>query len=135
MPLPRVALGLEVAAGDGCVAPPLAPTLVRLVATLAALAMATGTHQVLLGGDHISKITDAMIGAAASTLAASMNQSEIEGGCLMPEITRLWEVCGTVASAVAHQAVADGVAPGDMDVDKAINAMRWTPRYPVLTKS
>ncbi len=48
----------------------------------------------------------------------------------MPEVSRLWEVCGCVALAVAQQAVADGVATVSDELEQRIDALRWKPEYP-----
>jgi len=81
-----------------------------------------------------SAITDRMISAAATSLAACLSQTDVDGRRLMPEVSRLWEICGTVATAVAHQAIDDGVATKlkAADVESAVNERRWRPRYPTL---
>ena len=79
-----------------------------------------------------SQITDGMIAAAATALADSLTSEELSDGCLMPEVSRLWEVCGEVATAVANRAVKDGVAAkksGD-ELQKRIDDYRWVPEYP-----
>ncbi len=82
-----------------------------------------------------STITGSMISAAATSLAGCLDQADIDARCLKPEVNRLWDICGTVACAVAKQAIADGVSshldPGD--VEAAVNRHRWKPRYPSLT--
>ncbi len=82
-----------------------------------------------------STITGSMISAAATSLAGCLDQADIDARCLKPEVNRLWDICGTVACAVAKQAIADGVSsnldPGE--VEAAVNRHRWKPRYPVLT--
>lgn len=81
-----------------------------------------------------SEITDTMISAAATALAGSLTDAEISEPCLMPEVTRLWDICGDVALAVATQAVLDGVA-GQKDVaglEEKIAEYRWMPVYPEI---
>lgn len=81
------------------------------------------------------EITDNMISASATALAQSLNASDIRGRCLVPPVSRLWEVCGEVAVAVARQAVADGVASkelNDADIQQCIDESRWRPAYPKL---
>ena len=82
-----------------------------------------------------STITGSMISAAATSLASCLDQADIDARCLKPELNRLWDICGTVACAVAKQAIADGVSsnlePGE--VEAAVNRHRWKPRYPSLT--
>ncbi len=81
-----------------------------------------------------TSITDAMINAASVALAASLTDSEIREKRLVPDVSRLWEVCGEVAFAVAHQAVKDGVASevSEPVLRDRISDYRWQPRYPDL---
>lgn len=79
-----------------------------------------------------SQVTDSMISASAQALADSLTDAELDGRTLMPEVPRLWDVCGNVALAVAKQAVEDGVAPAASDDELAANIddYRWRPAYP-----
>lgn len=80
-----------------------------------------------------SEITDGMIGASATALAASLSDADVADRSLVPDVSRLWEVCGRVAAAVAEQAVADGVARAEIaDIEAEIAAMRWLPTYPEI---
>ena len=81
-----------------------------------------------------TEITDAMIGASSTALAHALKDEELEHRCLMPEVGRLWEVCGIVGLAVAKQAIADGVATyTKVDaLERKIEAYRWKPRYPEI---
>jgi malic enzyme len=81
-----------------------------------------------------SRITDGMINASSKALAAALTDSEIGERCLMPEISRLWEVCGDVAMAVALQAIKDGVADerSESELLERIVDYRWQPDYPEL---
>ena len=79
------------------------------------------------------EITDGMINAAATSLAESLNAEDVSERRLVPEISRLWEVCGNVAIAVARQAIRDGVASDDIDdteLLRRVAAARWKPEYP-----
>ncbi len=79
------------------------------------------------------QVTDGMITASSKALAASLSTSEIEERCLMPKVSRLWEVCGDVGVAVARQAVSDGVSDMALDdIEQKVSAYRWTPRYPEI---
>ena len=82
-----------------------------------------------------SEITDAMIGVASMALAGALTGQELEDRCLMPEISRLWEVCGIVAHAVAQQAIDDGVAVPvtTAELTRRIDEIRWRPEYPKIT--
>lgn len=79
------------------------------------------------------EITAAMINASATSLAESLNAEDVSERRLVPEISRLWEVCGNVAYAVARQAVRDGVASEEFDdteLLRRVAAARWKPEYP-----
>lgn len=79
------------------------------------------------------EITDGMINASATSLADSLDTSDVSERRLIPEISRLWEVCGNVALAVARQAVRDGVAREEVDdteLQRRVAAARWKPAYP-----
>jgi malate dehydrogenase (oxaloacetate-decarboxylating) len=79
------------------------------------------------------EITDGMISASATSLAESLNAEDVSERRLVPKISRLWEVCGNVAIAVARQAVRDGVASEDIDdteLLRRVAAARWKPEYP-----
>jgi malate dehydrogenase (oxaloacetate-decarboxylating) len=80
------------------------------------------------------ELTSSMIAAAANALAESLTDEEIAAQQLVPNIGRLWEVCGEVALEVARQAVIDGVA-ADANVEllpARLNAYRWRPHYPEI---
>ncbi len=81
-----------------------------------------------------SEITDGMIGAAATALAKSLSSTDIAEQSLTPNISRLWEVCGDVALAVAQQAIEDGVAlQADSSLlQERLNEYRWRPAYPEI---
>lgn len=78
-----------------------------------------------------TEITSTMIAASSTALASALTDDDIAKRSLMPEVTRLWDVCGQVALAVATQAVEDGVAPAATTDELAenIGRVRWTPRY------
>jgi malic enzyme len=84
-----------------------------------------------------TRVTPEMISAASQALADNLTKTELESRCLMPEVMRLWDVCGAVALAVARQAVADGVAPAASEDELAhrIAASRWRPAYPEFIDS
>jgi malic enzyme len=80
------------------------------------------------------EITSSMIAAAANALAESLTDDEIAAQLLVPNIGRLWEVCGEVALEVARQAVTDGVAADDNveALPARLNDYRWRPHYPEI---
>jgi malic enzyme len=81
-----------------------------------------------------SEVTDGMISASAHALASSLSDEELSARCLMPEVSRLWEICGNVAVAVGLQAIDDGVAEkiSEDEYRKRVDDYRWTPDYPEL---
>jgi malate dehydrogenase (oxaloacetate-decarboxylating) len=81
-----------------------------------------------------SRITDGMINASSRALAAALTGGEISERCLMPEVSRLWEVCGEVALAVARKAIDDGVAKDcdEAELNQRIADYRWRPHYPKI---
>ena len=81
-----------------------------------------------------TEITSTMIAASSKALAETLSDDEVQGQCLMPEVSRLWEICGHVALAVARQAVKDGVAQnGSSDeLESRIEEYRWIPEYPEI---
>ena len=79
------------------------------------------------------KITDAMITAAARSLAEQTSAEERARGCLYPNVARLRSITRLSAAAVARAAIADTVArsdPGDLQV--AVDAFMWRPEYPTF---
>ncbi|MDX2411921.1 MAG: NAD-dependent malic enzyme [Woeseiaceae bacterium] len=81
-----------------------------------------------------TEITSTMIAASSRALAAALSEDEISSGCLMPEVSRLWEICGDVALAVARQAIEDGVARFTQidQLESKIAENRWEPKYPEI---
>lgn len=81
------------------------------------------------------EITDAMVSAAATALAATLNDTDIENRGVVPQVARMWEVSGNVALAVAEQAVEDGVAGITDDLESVLDSYRWTPVYPEIVST
>jgi len=84
-----------------------------------------------------SEVTDGMIGAASKALADSLTNDEIQERCLMPEVNRLWDICGDVAIGVAERAMRDGVAEeiSREELQKKIANYRWKPVYPEMVEA
>jgi len=83
-----------------------------------------------------AEVTDGMISAASTALAHCVTDDELAADCLMPEISRLWDVSGTVALETARRAISDGVAP-EVDDDELIEKLdnyRWHPVYPEIVE-
>ena len=75
------------------------------------------------------RVTDRMLRAAASAVAALVD-TEVSGA-LLPHFDDLRGTSAAVAAAVIRAAQADGVAQADLgrDVDAAVRAAMWWPRY------
>jgi len=79
-----------------------------------------------------SEVTANMISAASQALADCLGDEELAARCLMPEVSRLWDVTGVVAMAVAQCAMNDGVAR-QMDskmLQAKLDDYRWVSAYP-----
>ena len=78
-----------------------------------------------------SRVTDAMITAAAAVVGDAATIRRDPHGTLLPDRAQLADSARVVASAVAKAAVADAVAPAlsDDQIDQAIDRTRWRPRY------
>jgi malate dehydrogenase (oxaloacetate-decarboxylating) len=78
-----------------------------------------------------TRVTDAMITAAAVAVGDAATILRDPKGTLLPDRAQLADTARAVASAVAKAAVADGVAPAltDDQIDEAIHRTRWVPRY------
>ena len=76
-----------------------------------------------------SRVTEAMIAAAANALAGLVNAWR-PGASLLPAMNDLRRVSATVALAVAAQAESDGVArrPLQNPIDEVYGRM-WQPKY------
>jgi malic enzyme len=81
-----------------------------------------------------SEVTDGMISASAHALAESLSDEELSSRCLMPEVSRLWDITGNIAFAVGRQAIKDGVAEkiSDDEYQQRIDDYRWKPEYPEM---
>lgn len=79
-----------------------------------------------------SRVTDAMMRAAAETLGDASPALLDADQPLLPAFEDLPEITTRIATAVAMQAVRDGVAPAASDeaIAEAVRRSRWTPDYP-----
>jgi len=78
-----------------------------------------------------SRITDGMITASAHAVA-NLTDTSKPGAPILPRIDDLAETSLAVATAVARAAVHDGVAKADLadgQIEKAVRAATWCPRY------
>jgi malate dehydrogenase (oxaloacetate-decarboxylating) len=78
-----------------------------------------------------TRVTDAMITAAAAAVGDAATIRRDPHGTLLPDHAQLADTARVVASAVAKAAVADAVTPAlsDDQIDEAIHRTRWLPRY------
>jgi malate dehydrogenase (oxaloacetate-decarboxylating) len=78
-----------------------------------------------------TRVTDAMITAAATAVGDAATIRRDPHGTLLPDHAQLPDTARVVASAVAKAAVADAVAPAltDDQIDQAIHRTRWLARY------
>jgi len=78
-----------------------------------------------------TRVTDAMMTAAAAAVGAAATIRHDPHGTLLPDRAQLAGTATAVATAVAKAAVADAVAPAltDDQIDQAIDRTRWQPRY------
>jgi malic enzyme len=80
---------------------------------------------------RVTRVTNGMTTAASKALAAQVTQEERDAGLLFPAVSRLRAVSERIATAVARQAVEDGVARvGGDDLEQLVAAERWDPEYP-----
>lgn len=78
-----------------------------------------------------NRVTDAMIRAAAHTLADHSPSKKDPTASLLPSFDDIVTVSQAIAKAVARQAIADGVAgiDGKADLDFLIKRHTWEPKY------
>jgi malic enzyme len=76
------------------------------------------------------KVTDRMTNAASKALAAQVTDAELAAGLLFPSVSRLRDVSFEIATAVAREAIREGVAShAEDDVERAVRATMWEPQY------
>jgi malate dehydrogenase (oxaloacetate-decarboxylating) len=78
-----------------------------------------------------SRVTDAMLSAAANAIGASIIHDDSVHRGLLPALSQAADVADLVALAVARQAVVDGVAPllPDDQIVRVVTDRKWTPLY------
>ena len=76
-------------------------------------------------------VTDPMLLAAASTLAALVPGSRLDEGAMYPALAGLRQISRAIAVAVAREAQQAGLARMDpgLDAEEAVDATIWTPEY------
>ncbi len=80
---------------------------------------------------HATRVTDAMMTAAAAAVGDAATIRHDPHGTLLPDRAQLADTATAVARAVAKAAVADAVAPAltHDQINQAIDRTRWLPRY------
>jgi len=78
-----------------------------------------------------TRVTDAMMTAAATAVSGHASIHRDSRGALLPERAHLVDTATSVARAAVRAAVADGVAPRQSgeQLDEAIDRTRWRPEY------
>lgn len=78
-----------------------------------------------------SRVTDEMFAVAARTLASMVTPADLEMGRLYPGLSRIREVSGAIAEAVANVAYTRGLARSarPQDVGAAVRAAMYEPDY------
>ena len=80
------------------------------------------------------RVTEAMMLAAARTLAANSPALKDPAGALLPPLTELRRVAAEIAFAVGMEAQKDGIAPNcsENELRRRVLDMQWTPAYSAL---
>jgi malic enzyme len=81
-----------------------------------------------------SRVSDAMFGVAAETLASQVTDEELSAGALFPRLRELRHITHAVACAVVKQAREEGVGRpiSDEEISEAVRKHMWTPEYPAF---
>ena len=81
-----------------------------------------------------SRVTDAMMLAAARALAENSPALKDPSASLLPPLTDIRRVAAQIAIAVGMEAQKDGVAPklAEDELRRRVIAAQWTPAYPAL---
>ncbi len=75
------------------------------------------------------RVSDKMFLAASKALAEAVTPEMVESGQLYPSISDVRATSARVARAVAHQAMAEGLAPAMDGIDERIDREMWFPEY------
>jgi malate dehydrogenase (oxaloacetate-decarboxylating) len=80
---------------------------------------------------HATRVTDAMMTAAAAAIGADATIHRDPHGTLLPDRADLADTATAVATAVARAAINDGVAPAlsEDQIDDVVRRTRWQPAY------
>jgi malate dehydrogenase (oxaloacetate-decarboxylating) len=80
------------------------------------------------------KVTPSMFTVAAQTLAAQIEQADLDEGALFPSLHRLRDITAAIAVAVAVEAGEEGVGRtlNEADATQAVQASMWMPDYPTF---
>src|SRR3990170_2080313 len=75
------------------------------------------------------RISDAMVLAAARTLAGEVSAGRLQDGALYPPISDLRSVSRAITLAVAREAIRSGLASPVEDLEAEVDAAMWWPAY------
>ncbi|UCH83277.1 MAG: NAD-dependent malic enzyme [Candidatus Latescibacterota bacterium] len=77
-------------------------------------------------------VTDQMFFTAAKSLAHQVSEDDLANGCIFPPFTKIREVSGSIAVAVAEEAYASGLATVERPADllEYIESQMFQPVYP-----
>jgi len=95
---------------------------VQLGVTLASLGLGAIVSQA-------GRISDAMVLAAARTLAGEVSAERLQAGALYPPISNLRSVSRAITLAVAREAIRSGLASPVEDLEAEVDAAMWWPAY------
>jgi malate dehydrogenase (oxaloacetate-decarboxylating) len=75
------------------------------------------------------KVTAGMFSASARSLAETVDAQMLAEGALYPPMSEVRNVSRRVAVAVAEEAIAEGLAHPDVDIETAVDEAMWFPEY------
>lgn len=75
------------------------------------------------------QVTAGMFSASARALAETVDAATLAEGALYPPMSEVRNVSRRVAVAVAREAIAEGLADPDVDVEAAVDEAMWFPEY------
>jgi malic enzyme len=78
---------------------------------------------------RVRRVSDAMFLDAARALARQVRAADLDEGLVYPELSRIRDCSRAVACAVIRRAIAEGEAAPLDDIEAAVTAAMWQPRY------
>lgn len=79
----------------------------------------------------VTRVSDAMFGAAARTLSRHVGDDLLRAGCVYPALEQIRDVSGAIATSVARTAYEEDTAtlPAPADLEAHIRSVMWQPVY------